>query len=291
MTPRVPDPADAPDAACDGRPRRRLITVPLLRRDSIGDSYHVLTFDDPEGLQARPGQFAMVRGAEWGDAPLLPRPMSYLTGGSTPSILIKVFGEGTIRMARAEPGEPFSLLGPLGNVWRPPTPGRRQVLVAGGVGIAPLLFFARELANAGVRPITIYGGRSARDLPLDDDLAEVSDVLLTTEDGSRGTRGRVPDVLERLLEKDVEVYTCGPDRMMARVAELCAFRDVPCEASLETPMACGYGVCLGCPVPTTDGQYLYACVHGPCIDARRVDWSRADHAPRKAVAPGRKPTA
>jgi dihydroorotate dehydrogenase electron transfer subunit len=265
------------------------VTVPLLRRESIGDSYHVLTFDDPDGVFASPGQFAMVRGAEWGDAPLLPRPMSYLTGGSTPSILIKVFGEGTVRMARAEPGEPFSLLGPLGNSWRAPTPGRRQVLVAGGVGIAPLLFFARALANSGQRAITIYGGRSSRDLPLDDDLADVSDVHITTEDGSRGTRGRVTEALEALLAGDMEVYTCGPDRMMARVAELCAARDVPCEASLETPMACGYGVCLGCPVPTTDGQYLYACVQGPCIDARRVDWSRADHAPRKAFSAERKP--
>ena len=75
--------------------------------------------------------------------------------------------------------------------------------------------------------------------------------------------------------------------MMARVAELCAARDVPCEASLETPMACGYGVCLGCPVPTTDGAYLYACMQGPCVDARRVDWARGDHAPKKASGSGR----
>jgi dihydroorotate dehydrogenase electron transfer subunit len=226
----------------------------------------------------------MVRGMEWGDAPLLPRPMSYLTGGRTPSILIKVFGEGTIRMARAEPGEPFSLLGPLGASWRAPTPGKRPLLVAGGVGIAPLLFLARDLVARGVRPVAIYGGRSDRDLPLDDELGELADLHVTTEDGSRGTRGRVTDVLEPLLSGGrgaLEVFTCGPDRMMARVAEICAERDVPCEASLETPMACGYGVCLGCPVPTVDGPYLYACVNGPCIDARRIDWTRADHAPRR----------
>lgn len=263
------------------RVQRRLVTLPLLRRESIGDAYHVLTFDDPNGCAAAPGQFAMVRGAEWGDAPLLPRPMSYLSGGETPSILIKVFGEGTTRMARAEPGEPFSLLGPLGNTWRPHTPGRRQILVGGGVGIAPLIFFARQLAAAGTRPISVYGGRSDRDLPLDDELSELGELHVTTEDGTRGMRGRVTDVLDALLDKDVEVYTCGPDRMMARVAEICSAHDVPCEASLETPMACGYGVCLGCPVPTRDGPYLYACMHGPCIDARRVDWSRADYAPSK----------
>jgi dihydroorotate dehydrogenase electron transfer subunit len=264
--------------------KRRLATLPLLRRESIGGLYHILTFEDAAGSAALPGQFTMVRGAEWGDAPLLPRPMSYLTGGNTPSILIKVIGEGTLRMGRAEPGEPFTLLGPLGQPWRQPNAGRRVVLVGGGVGIAPLLFLARSLAESGApKPIAIYGGRSARDLPLDDDLATLTDLQVTTEDGSRGTRGRVTDLLGDLLGPDREVFTCGPDRMMAKVAELCASRDVPCEVSLETPMACGYGVCLGCPVPTTDGAYVYACTHGPCVDARRVDWSRADHAPKKSA--------
>jgi dihydroorotate dehydrogenase electron transfer subunit len=268
--------------------KRRLSTLTLLRRESIGGLYHVLTFDDPQGSAALPGQFTMVRGAEWGDAPLLPRPMSYLTAGNTPSILIKVIGEGTLRMGRAEPGEPFTLLGPLGEPWRAPSPGRRAVLVAGGVGVAPLLFLARALAAAGgPKPIALYGGRTARDLPLDDELKELSELHITTEDGSRGTRGRVTDLLGELLGPDREVFTCGPDRMMAAVAAQCAARDVPCEASLETPMACGYGVCLGCPVPTHDGAYLYACTQGPCIDARRVDWSRADHAPKKGVHPVR----
>lgn len=270
--------------------RRRLVTLTLLRRESIGGLYHVLTFEDPDGSAALPGQFTMVRGAEWGEAPLLPRPMSYLTAGHTPSILIKVIGEGTLRMGRAEPGEPFTLLGPLGQPWRSPSPGRRVVLVAGGVGVAPLLFLARALAEAGEpKPLAIYGGRSARDLPLDDELGELTELHTTTEDGSRGTRGRVTDILGEVLGPDREVFTCGPDRMMAKVAELCAARDVPCEASLETPMACGYGVCLGCPVPTTDGAYLYACTQGPCVDARRVDWSRGDHAPKKGAHLVRKP--
>jgi dihydroorotate dehydrogenase electron transfer subunit len=265
-------------------PKRRLATLPLLRRDSIGGLYHVLTFDDPTGTVAAPGQFTMIRGAEWGEAPLLPRPMSYLTAGTTPSVLIKVIGEGTLRMGRAEPGEPFTLLGPLGLPWRAPSPQRQVVLVAGGVGIAPLLFLARSLAASGRKPVAIYGGRTARDLPLDDELSELSELHVTTDDGSRGTRGRVTDVLGELLGPDREVFTCGPDRMMAKVAELCASRDVPCEVSLETPMACGYGVCLGCPVPTQDGTYLYACTQGPCVDARRVDWSRADYAPKKGAA-------
>ena len=261
---------------------RSLVIAPLLRRESMGAAYHVLTFDAPREVVADAGQFVMVRGAEWGDAPLLPRPMSYLRAGRTPSILIKVVGEGTLRMARAEPGEPFSLLGPLGVPWRAHDPARRPILVAGGVGVAPLLFLARVLAAGGARPIVVYGGRTAKDLPLDDEVSELAELLVTTEDGSRGVRGRVTDALSDLLTAPVEVYTCGPDRMMAAVAATCAERDVPCEVSLETPMACGYGVCLGCPVPATGGGYLYACTHGPCIDARSIDWSRSEHAPRRS---------
>ena len=257
-----------------GLAAERHITLPLLRRDSIGNAYHVLSFDYPEELEAQPGQFAMIRGAEWGVTPLLPRPMSLLTGGATPSILVKVVGEGSKRMARAEPGEPFTLLGPLGNTWRQPTPKHRPLLVAGGVGVAPLLFLARKLRGLGFAPVAIFGGRTERDLPLHDDLTEVAETHLATEDGSRGTKGRVTDLLTRILADDMEVFTCGPERMMAKVAQLAADRQVPCEVSLETPMACGYGVCLGCPVPTVGGGYLYACTEGPCIDAARIDWKR-----------------
>jgi dihydroorotate dehydrogenase electron transfer subunit len=267
-----------------GVPHRHL-TVPLLRRESMGNAYHLLTFDVPEGLAAVPGQFVMVRGAEWGDAPLLPRPMSLLAGGSAPAILVKVVGEGTTRMGRAEPGEPFALLGPLGRGWVYPERGRRPLLVAGGVGIAPLLYLGRELAARGLRPLAVYGGRSERDLPLHEDLAEIADVRLTTEDGTRGVRGRVTDVLEDLLTPDVEVFTCGPDRMMAAVADTVRDHDLPCQVSVETPMACGYGVCLGCPIPAVDGGYLYACKEGPCIDARRIAWHpRAAGAVREAGA-------
>lgn len=265
---------------------RQLSTVPLLRRESIGDSYHVLSFDMPQGTPAEPGQFLMIRGGEWGDAPLLPRPMSYLSGGQTPSVLVKVLGEGTIRMGRAEPGEPFALLGPLGKSWRPHDPHKRQVLVAGGVGIAPLLFLARELIAQGQKPVLLYGGRTARDLPLAEDAVELCDVEFSTEDGSRGLQGRVTELLARHLSSAAEVYTCGPDRMMAAVAEKCSVQRVACEVSLEAPMACGFGVCLGCAVPTVGGGYLYACAEGPCVNAERIDWGRNEHAAKTASKGG-----
>ena len=267
------------------RPRPQLTRTHLLRRESIGNSYHVLTFETLEDTCPQPGQFTMIRSPEWGQAPLLSRPMSYLSGGTTPSLLIKVCGEGSARLGRAEAGEPFLILGPLGVGWRAHDPELRQVLVAGGVGIAPLVFLARSSAQKS-RTVLLYGGRSDRDLPLLDDAAEFCQVDVTTEDGSRGHHGRVTDLLQKYLKEGVEVFTCGPDSMMAAVARLCAAAEVPCEVSLEAPMACGYGVCLGCAVPAAAGGYLYACVTGPCVDAGHVDWDRAHTSLRTPVTQG-----
>jgi dihydroorotate dehydrogenase electron transfer subunit len=262
----------------------------LQRRDSIGSAYHVLTFEGAR-VDALPGQFAMVRSAAWGQAPLLPRPMSLLTAGDRPSILVKVVGEGTRRMAHASSGEPFDLLAPLGVPFHACPPDRRAILVAGGVGIAPLLFLARAMAATrdanAPRALALYGGRSAADLPLDAELAAVADLRVATDDGSRGTHGRVTLLLDAALDElaassvSSKVYTCGPDAMMAAVAARCAARGVPCEVSLETPMACGYGVCLGCPVPRAGGgSFLYACTEGPCVDAAAIDWTREREASR-----------
>jgi dihydroorotate dehydrogenase electron transfer subunit len=299
---------DLPSAAAPPSDKR-LARLLLHRRDSIGAAYHVLEFlasapvtmgaapPSPRSglLTARPGQFAMVRSAAWGQAPLLPRPMSLLTAGDRPSILVKVVGEGTRRLAHASSGEPFDLLLPLGLPFGPCPDGRRPVLVAGGVGVAPLLFLARDLAakdGHGVRPLALYGARTAADLPLAADLEATAELRVATEDGGRGVRGRVTVLLEAALDdlaaagQDVKIYTCGPEAMMAAVAAVAAVRGLPCEVSLETPMACGYGVCLGCPVPrapragvsVTEGGggppgYLYACTEGPCVDAAAIDWA------------------
>jgi dihydroorotate dehydrogenase electron transfer subunit len=289
VTKLVHEPRDDPQRPAG----RRLFTLSLHRRDSIGSAYHVLTFEAPDPIDARPGQFAMVRSSTWGDAPLLPRPMSLLTAGARPSILIKVVGEGTASMAHASTGEPFHLLAPLGKPWSRCPEDHAVVLVAGGVGVAPLVYLARDLAEAPAappdRPIALYGARTHHDLPLHEELGGVTDLRIATEDGSRGARGRVTVLLEQTLRelagRKVKIYACGPDRMMAAVAKLCAAQGAACEVSLETPMACGYGVCLGCPVPRVAGGFLYACTEGPCVDAAQIRWEEPPT--RAADAPAR----
>lgn len=286
-----PFPQRDPSMETGERPSpKRLWELTLHRREAIDHAYHVLTFASEEPLRALPGQFAMIRSATWGDDPLLPRPMSLLTAGDRPSILIKVVGKGTSRMAVAAPGERYTLLAPLGKPWSACPPDRRVVLVAGGVGVAPLLFLARRLAESSAPPpLALYGGRTQADLPLSEGLSAVSELRVATEDGSRGAPGRVTKLLERALDdieaanQRVKVYTCGPSGMMAAVARLCEARGHDCEVSLETPMACGYGVCLGCPVALREGGFMYACTQGPCVPATAIDWSKVG--PSHASAP------
>ena len=259
------------------RGNARQVVVPLVRRDSIGASHHVLTFEFETALEAAAGQFAMVRGASWGESPFLPRPMSLLSGGKRPSILVKVVGEGTRRLASSEPGDMFSVLAPLGRPWSPCPSERTPLLVAGGVGVCPLLFLARTLTEQGHRPIALYGGRCSTDLALDEELGVESDLRLATEDGSLGAMGRVTVLLEKALAETrgrAKIYACGPEPMMAAVMRLAREAGVPCEVSLETVMACGYGVCLGCAVPKVDGGFLYACSDGACVDGYLIDWDK-----------------
>lgn len=217
----------------------------------------------------------MLRGNSWGTAPFLPRPMSLMTGGLHPSFLVKTVGEATRLLANSQPEDTFSLLGPLGNPWSDLPAHHDPILVAGGVGVAPLLFLATALSGLGRRPTLLYGVRTAHEIVLLDQLHQVADVLVTTDDASMGTPGRVSGLLETKLaaaDSQTMVYACGPHPMMAAVSKLCSQHQVPCEVSLESVMGCGYGVCLGCAIPRIGGGYLYACRDGACVCSNDVAW-------------------
>ena len=263
-----------------------LAMIELARREDLGAGYFHLWFRAEKPIEIEPGHFAMVRAPGWGQAPLLPRPMSLLSGGTELSMVIKVVGEGSRRMAQAPMGECFNILAPLGKPWSLPGEDCTPLLVAGSIGVVPLVSLAERLVALGhqadgPRPelLSLYGGRTERDLPLADRLAAAGPMEVSTDDGSRGVEGRVTVLLERTLaahasaESKLKIYTCGPHPMMAAVAQMAAEHQVACDASLEAPMACGYGVCLGCSVKRTAGDVLYTCVDGPCVDAAQIDWT------------------
>lgn len=227
---------------------------------------------------SRPGQFVMLSPGAVAAVPrldpLLPRPMAiYTAANGELDVLYKVTGRGTALLADARPGERVGTVGPLGTGFPEPEPGEDALLVGGGTGIASLYDLAARAAGRA-RVAVLLGARSAPDLMGRDDFAALDVALhVATEDGSEGRRGLVTDLLADALEErpGARVYACGPTPMMRRAAELAAPRSAPCHVSLENRMACGFGICLGCAVPTSSGFDL-VCREGPVFDAANLTW-------------------
>jgi dihydroorotate dehydrogenase electron transfer subunit len=219
---------------------------------------------------ATPGQFVMLRG-EWGRDPLLPRAFSLLrmAHGGIAEILIKTVGKGSALLEHALPGARMFVLGPLGHGFPPPVPNRRDLLVAGGVGLAPLLFYAEVHRGAPIE--LFYGARNQNELVLQGEIAASgAQAHFATEDGSCGTRGYVTAALEARLDalaEPVRLLACGPTPMLEAVRRIAAARRLSCLLSLEGEMACGIGACLGCAVATHAKPYRYVCKDGPVLDA------------------------
>ena len=240
-------------------------------------AYTVLRCADPAGPRPAAGQFYMLRAAErWGGGegqrPFLPRAFSVLrapAGGDELQFLIEDVGPGTDRLCELEEGSELVILGPLGIGFAAPGERRRPLLVGGGVGIAPLAIWQDELRAGGGEPAVLLGFRDAAHAP-GAELLHAARVA--TDDGSSGHHGLVTDLLNAELDADAdaEVYACGPPPMLEAIRALCAARGVPAQLALESGMACGYGACFGCVVPTTDG-YIRLCVDGPVIDAARLE--------------------
>ncbi len=230
----------------------------------------LLRFTTDQPIAGIPGEFVMIRG-DWGVHPVLPRAFSLVESGAVGSVLVKATGSGSDLLAGMEEGDELTVFGPLGKGYEI-VPDKTPVLVAGGVGVAPLLFLAQELAAAGRKPIFLYGARTENDLPLSDDIAAVTELIVTTENGSVGEQGLITQPLARVLAEhpDSQVYTCGPDAMLAAVAKVAAAAKVPCQVALEAPMACGMGTCKGCAVMTPDGSYRYVCIDGPVFAAQDI---------------------
>jgi dihydroorotate dehydrogenase electron transfer subunit len=270
----------------------KVVPYHVAHRKSLPGGYVVLRLTG-EAMECEPGQFVMLRG-EWGFSPFLPRPFSLaLVDGPDLTILVKVIGEGSRRLAAVQRGDVIQVHGPLGKAFRRIAPDERVLLVGGGVGIAPLLFLARaSRSNTGGGIVVVYGGKSRRDLPMAAEVAGAAEsVTFVTEDGTAGERGLASSAMVDLLARGQfdRVVACGPWPMMGAAAQIAAEAGLPCEVSLEAMMACGFGICLGCALPSTDGGYLYACTDGPVVDASRVIWG--DESPPgkgKAGARGRR---
>lgn len=254
---------------------KKILKGTLQRRAGLGGGYHLLEFHAP-GLagEARPGQFVMVR-AGTTHHPILSRPFSILWAeGDALHLLVKAVGEGTRLLTTMGEGEATLVIGPLGAEF-PQADG--AVLVAGGYGMAPLYFYARRHRSPQTLHL-FYGARTAEHLLLLDRwraLLPAENIHLVTEDGSIGERGLVTAPLERFLKAGPgmgPVLACGPTPMMKASAAVASAAGRSCFVSMDEPMACGFGICLGCVVPATAGGYVCSCTKGPVFDAAAIRW-------------------
>ncbi len=271
-----------------------LLTATVTANNEIAPGFFRMTLAAaPEFASPAPGQFVMVREAGSRD-PLLARPLSIhgfsrQRAEAVVTLIFRIVGRGTTKLARVRMGDALQLLGPLGRPFAIDAARKTHILVAGGIGVAPLAFLARHLRQLippGEGTVVSYCGASRADSLVGlEDLEEVcSRTAICTDDGSRGTRGPVTDLLAADLDsydpRDTALYACGPFPMMERLGEILYTRTFPCQVALEERMACGVGACLGCTVAVTEdggaGRYMRVCRDGPVFELPTVLRRRKD---------------
>lgn len=211
--------------------------------------------------------------------PLLRRPFSIhkINNDATIEILYKIVGKGTSLLSDFKKGADIDIIGPLGNGFKIDKKIKSHILIAGGIGIAPLLFLAQELSKDKKNRIVLFSGaRHKEDILCIQDFKRLkAEIKISTEDGSIGKQGLISELFEVFLtghnESNSVVYTCGPKGMLREISRLASIKGISCQVSLEERMACGLGACLGC-AADTKGGYKYVCNDGPVFDAGEIVW-------------------
>jgi dihydroorotate dehydrogenase electron transfer subunit len=265
------------------------VAAQVISNAPLSGDYNVLTLAAPAIARAAvPGQFVMVKAAASHD-PLLRRPFSIFAlvrgadgGISGFSLLNKRIGPSTALLYAARPGQAIACLGPLGRPFTVVDPPTEAWMIAGGVGLAPFASLAEALARRRVRTTLFYGARRAGELfHLDFFRTLGVELVLTTEDGSAGERGRVVDPLDLRLaalgaSSAVMLYACGPEGMLAACANVAMRHGRPCQVSVERVMGCGMGGCYSCVIPMRgdDGlsHHVRSCLAGPVLPADQIVW-------------------
>lgn len=262
------------------RPQPRRLEGVVSRLVPVSATMYELILEFGAALDFRPGQFGMLNLGDGRDL-TLSRPFSiHRAEGRAVSLLFKAIGAGTRLMASCRPGAAVSFLAPLGSAFPAPAPeDPPRLLLAGGVGLPPLLAWRRAYGRPG--DLNLFGGRDGADVPWDllgGDWDCSTDRAVAVPDGVAAFTGTVIDLArDRLDARDGRphhVMACGPLPLLRAARDLAHERGWPCHVSVEERMGCGYGVCRGCVVPRDGGGWLTACHDGPVLPAEDVDWDR-----------------
>jgi len=255
--------------------KKFMLDLVLKQNKALNDQYSLLILgSDAQLPDMLPGQFAEVR-VDNSPSTFLRRPISinYVdTDRNELWLLIQKVGDGTRKLCSLEAGEIVNVVFPLGNSFSLPTDKTNEILlIGGGVGIAPLLFFGSYLKNKGYKCSFLLGGRSSDNLLQLEEFSQYGVVYTTTEDGSHGEKGFVTNHSVLKTQKFDAIYSCGPTPMMKAVAAYASTNSIFCEVSLENTMACGIGACLCCVTDTTEGHQC-VCTDGPVFNITKLKW-------------------
>jgi dihydroorotate dehydrogenase electron transfer subunit len=266
----------------------------ILSNVILKEDHYLLELSAPQDFkEALPGQFVHCRIEDSCD-PLLRRPLSLhdvdfsaKQGLGIVRVLYKAVGRGTQLLASRKPSMSLDVLGPLGKGFDLKTLDTKKkiFIVAGGIGVAPLFFLAKQLAaRSSGRPVAgkvvvLVGAKTKEQVLCEKEFKKLGcDVHISTDDGSKGFKGRVTDLLKELLpstlpagRQALTICACGPKPMLAVVADLAKKNNCQAQVSLEEFMGCGLGACLGCVIRTTSG-YQRICHDGPVFDAGEILW-------------------
>jgi dihydroorotate dehydrogenase electron transfer subunit len=259
------------------------LKVKILANDKVsGSFYRMKLISGYLAKAAKPGQFVEVR-CTAGVDPLLRRPLGvHRITKSGIEVLYEVVGKGTALLSEKRAGGELDIIGPLGNGFDL-NASKSAILIAGGIGVAPLVALAEELGKAHV----IIGAKTKAHVLCESEFKRLGcTVSVATEDGSKGRKGLATELLktalqifpapeapdDRIFQRNIQIYACGPMGMLKAVAAMAKSHRIRCQVSLEERMACGVGVCLGCPVKVKSGEYKMVCKDGPVFDAQEVAW-------------------
>jgi dihydroorotate dehydrogenase electron transfer subunit len=248
------------------------VKAPLQQVIELENSVFLLKIFSPEisGI-IKPGQFLNVLVTKT-YYPLLRRPFSVCdVEEDNFYLMFNIFGEGTRLLSKKHPGDLIDVLGPLGNGFNLDGDYETAVIVAGGLGTAPFPYVVRKIQDKK-NIISYLGGRTQNDVILHG----MKNVRISTDDGSLGFKGTVVDLLKEqvnnLKSSKTKIFACGPSAMLRALKEFCIENNFDCEVSTECAMACGFGICQGCPIEGVNSpdKYLLVCKDGPVFNVKDV---------------------
>jgi len=249
------------------------IGAAIISNSEIIPGVYLTWLDSPQiAATAQPGQFVMVR---CGEETLLRRPLSIHqladeSGGAKLALLFTVVGKGTQWLSQRKVGDNLDLLGPLGNGYAIHSSARNLLLLAGGIGIAPLRFLSQKAVSQGYSVRLLLGAATASQLYPGHLLPSEIELITATEDGTVGKKGMITDFLPDFIDRADQVFACGPTRMYQTMASQNLKRK-PAQISLEVRMGCGLGTCYGCTLKTKSGL-KQVCTDGPVFDLQDIVW-------------------